>query len=75
MGRRGRLQHGWAQYNTTPMYEHKGYDFETPAVMSIKVAYIAPDPPPPRFDYLNIDDGHASHDNWRPYATSHSDRR
>jgi len=29
------------------MYEHKGYDFETPAVMSIKFAYIAPDPPPP----------------------------
>jgi hypothetical protein len=47
MGRRGRLQHGWAQYNTTPMHEHKGYDFEAPPVMPIKVCLHHPGPPLP----------------------------
>ena len=31
---------GWAQYNTTPVHEYGGLDFE-------KLAYIAPGPPPP----------------------------
>ena len=37
----GRLQHGVGlQYNTTPVHEYKGLDFE-------KLAYIAPGQPPP----------------------------
>ena len=31
---------GWAQYNTTPVHEYEGLDFE-------KLAYIAPGSPPP----------------------------
>ena len=31
---------GWVQYNTTPMYEHQGLDFE-------KLAYIASGPSSP----------------------------
>jgi hypothetical protein len=38
---------GWGQYNTMPMHEHKGYDFEIPLVMPIKFASIAPASPPP----------------------------
>jgi hypothetical protein len=37
---------GWAQYNAAPMYEHEGYDFETPPVMPTKFAYIVPGPLP-----------------------------
>jgi hypothetical protein len=37
----GRLQHGVGpQYNTTPLHEYEGLDFE-------KLSYIAPGPPPP----------------------------
>jgi hypothetical protein len=31
---------GWPQYNTTPVHEYGGLDFE-------KLAYIGPGPPPP----------------------------
>jgi hypothetical protein len=64
----------WAQYNTTPMHEHKGYDFETPPVCQLSLP-TSPRIAVARLGHLNIDDGHASHDNWRLYATSHSDRR
>jgi hypothetical protein len=47
---------GWVQYNATPMHEYQGLDFE-------KLAYIASGPSSPISAHLNIDDGHASHDN------------
>ena len=54
----GGYRTGWAQYNITPMYEYKGY------------AYIARARRCPSRLPQYIDDGHASHDNWRLYATS-----
>jgi hypothetical protein len=44
------------------MHEHQGLDFE-------KLYLHRLGPVIAHLSHLNIDDGHASHDNWRLYAT------